>query len=111
MARSRTCRALVALPPWPVVPLPLYHWPALAALGGPVSYGKPYLFGQRGPELFTPGMSGRIETNDTLRRLTADGATAVGATESRTVTNGGPVTFSPTFNITGGDPREVAGQI
>ena len=83
---------------------PLYHWPALAALGGPVSYGKPYLFGERGPELFTPGMSGRIETNDTLRRLTADGATAVGATESRTVTNGGPVTFSPTFNITGGRP-------
>lgn len=80
------------------------------ALGGPVSFGKPYLVGERGPELFVPGASGRIETNNTLRRLTADGASAVAGTESRTV-HGGPVTFNPVFNISGDDPREIADQV
>jgi hypothetical protein len=28
--------------------------------GGPVSFGKSYLVGERGPEIFTPGTSGRI---------------------------------------------------
>lgn len=81
------------------------------ALGGPVTYGKPYLVGERGPELFVPGMSGRVETNNTLRRLTSDGAAAVAGSSSTTVMRGGAVTFSPNFNISGGDPREVAGQI
>lgn len=80
------------------------------ALGGPVSFGKPYLVGERGPELFVPGASGRIETNDRLRRLTADGATAVAGSSSST-TNRGPVTFSPTFHITGGNPQAIADQI
>ncbi len=31
------------------------------ATGGPVSAGKPYLVGERGPELFVPGHGGRIE--------------------------------------------------
>jgi phage-related minor tail protein len=31
------------------------------ATGGPVSGGRPYLVGERGPELFVPGASGRIE--------------------------------------------------
>jgi hypothetical protein len=79
------------------------------ALGGPVDYGKAYLVGERGPELFMPGASGRVETNDTLRRLTADG-TAATAASSRTV-NTGAVNFNPTFNISGDNPREVAGQI
>jgi len=37
------------------------------AMGGPVSAGKAYLVGERGPELFTPGQSGRITANDNLR--------------------------------------------
>jgi hypothetical protein len=32
------------------------------AIGGPVSPGRPYLVGERGPELFVPTVSGRIET-------------------------------------------------
>ena len=32
------------------------------AIGGPVSPGRPYLVGERGPELFVPAASGRIET-------------------------------------------------
>jgi phage-related minor tail protein len=32
------------------------------AIGGPVSAGRPYLVGERGPELFVPAASGRIET-------------------------------------------------
>lgn len=31
------------------------------AIGGPVSPGRPYLVGERGPELFVPTTSGRIE--------------------------------------------------
>jgi hypothetical protein len=44
-----------------------------------------YLVGEQDPELFVPGMSGRIESNDKLRRLTADGASAV-ASSSETKT-------------------------
>ncbi len=33
------------------------------AHGGPVSAGKSYMVGERGPELFTPGASGRITPN------------------------------------------------
>jgi phage-related minor tail protein len=32
------------------------------AIGGPVSPGRPYLVGERGPELFVPTAGGRIET-------------------------------------------------
>jgi hypothetical protein len=37
-------------------------WPARAN-GGPVSSGQPYMVGERGPELFTPGQSGFITPN------------------------------------------------
>ncbi|WP_405284348.1 phage tail tape measure C-terminal domain-containing protein [Gaopeijia maritima] len=33
------------------------------AMGGPVSGGRPYLVGERGPELFVPGASGAIVPN------------------------------------------------
>jgi hypothetical protein len=56
-------------------------------------------------------MSGRVELNDKLRGLTSDGASAV-APSSETVTmTRGPVNFNPVFNISGRDPREVAGQV
>lgn len=32
------------------------------ATGGPVTAGRPYLVGERGPELFVPGSAGRVET-------------------------------------------------
>lgn len=57
------------------------------ARGGPVSAGHPYLVGEMGPELFTPGRSGSI---------TANGAVAAG----------------PTFIIQGAiDPASTARQI
>jgi len=37
-------------------------WPARAN-GGPVSSGQPYMVGERGPELFTPGQAGFITPN------------------------------------------------
>ena len=36
------------------------------AKGGPVSRGRPYLVGEEGPELFSPGESGNIISNDKL---------------------------------------------
>lgn len=39
------------------------------ALGGPVSGGRSYLVGERGPEIFTPGLSGAVSTNGTLNNL------------------------------------------
>ncbi|WP_425991063.1 phage tail tape measure protein [Afipia sp. DC4300-2b1] len=80
------------------------------ALGGPVTYGKPYLVGERGPELFVPGQTGRVETNNTLRRLTADGAAAVAGSTNNTSTRG-PVSFNPVFNISGDDPRGIGEQV
>jgi hypothetical protein len=89
--------------------------PAVAgarAMGGPVMRAKPYLVGERGPELFVPGTSGRVETNGMLRRLTADGATAVAAaTESRNV-QGGAISVTNHWTINGAtDPRAVAAQV
>lgn len=81
------------------------------ALGGPVSYGKPYLVGERGPELFVPGQTGGIETNNTLRRLTADGATAVAGSTNNTTTRGS-TTITNHWTINGADdPRAVVSRI
>jgi hypothetical protein len=51
--------ALAAKPP-PLPPLPG------KALGGAVSSGKPYMVGERGPELFVPGASGNIVPNHAM---------------------------------------------
>jgi len=37
------------------------------ANGGPVSAGSPYVVGEHGPELFVPGSSGSVVSNDNLR--------------------------------------------
>lgn len=83
------------------------------AFGGPVFGGKTYLVGERGPELFTPGLSGNIHTNDTLRKLTADGAAAVaGSTTTTTTTTHGPVSNTYHFTVNGADnPDMVVRQI
>ena len=36
------------------------------ALGGSVSSGRPYLVGERGPELFVPGAQGNIVPNNAM---------------------------------------------
>lgn len=53
------------------------------ASGGPVSAGGTYLVGEKGPELFTPAMSGRIIANDNIPRGGAPGMAAVGAALGR----------------------------
>lgn len=37
--------------------------------GGPVTFGKTYLVGERGPEFFTPNVSGNITSNETLNGM------------------------------------------
>lgn len=72
------------------------------AAGGPVTGGEPYLVGEKGPEIFTPGASGAITSNDIIQRLQAirtgqrmhsaeDGAPAYGSTTF----NGYNKTFLP----------------
>lgn len=39
------------------------------AMGGPVVRGKTYLVGENGPELFSPGTSGQVISNDNLRGM------------------------------------------
>lgn len=58
------------------------------ASGGPVMGGKSYLVGERGPELFTPGVSGGITPNNAL---------------------GGGANI--TVNVNGGDPNQVVAAI
>ncbi len=82
------------------------------AMGGPVSFGKPYLVGEQGPELFVPGMSGRIEPNDKLRSLTSDGAAAVASSSETATMTRGPINIQNHWMINGADdPRAVASQI
>lgn len=77
------------------------------ALGGPVSYGRPYLVGEQGPELFVPGMSGRIESNDKLRSLTSDGAAAVASSSESSTAVSRTNTAQITVQVQGGNPNDV----
>lgn len=79
-------------------PLPSSVLPGLAT-GGPASAGKPYLVGEEGPELFIPGISGRVlSANETADYLTdaeiralegaaeaADGSTGIGGNSTTNV--------------------------
>ena len=40
--------------------------PGFKAIGGPVQAGKPYIVGERGPEMFVPSRSGSIVPNNNL---------------------------------------------
>ena len=53
------------------------------AAGGPVARGAPYVVGERGPELFVPGISGRIIP----AHKTATGGTATAGTGTTIVNN------------------------
>lgn len=62
------------------------------AKGGPVSAGKPYIVGEKRPELFVPGASGRIipqvPTMPSLAGVKAGGSSV-------------HVSFAPSYNVTG----------
>ena len=55
-----------------------------AANGGPVNAGRPYMVGERGPELFVPGQSGGIMRNEDMRRMM--GSSPVGSQPSMNFT-------------------------
>ena len=59
------------------------------AVGGPASAGRPYLVGERGPELFVPGSSGSVVPNNAM----------------------GGNTYAITVQAGVGDPRAIGQQI
>ena len=61
------------------------------ANGGPVSAGKPYIVGERGPELMIPGSSGTVVPNNRL--------------------GGGGVVVNQTINVTTGVQQTVRNEI
>ena len=50
-----------------------------AANGGPVNAGRPYMVGERGPELFIPGSSGGILRNEEMRQMMGRSPAGAGA--------------------------------
>jgi tape measure domain-containing protein len=49
------------------------------AAGGSVTGGKPYVVGERGPELFVPSTGGNVMSNNDLRSAMGSGSAAAGA--------------------------------
>jgi tape measure domain-containing protein len=49
------------------------------AAGGPVTGGKPYIVGERGPELFLPSTGGNVMSNNDLRSAMGSSSAAAGA--------------------------------
>jgi len=78
------------------------------ALGGPVAAQKAYMVGERGPEVFVPGMSGNIIPNNRLGDLNRNIPLAG--------RGGGAVSGGVTINMSinagmGGDGAEVGRQV
>ena len=59
------------------------------AVGGPASAGRPYIVGERGPELFVPGSNGNVVPNNAM----------------------GGNTYAITVQAGVGDPRAIGQQI
>lgn len=77
------------------------------ASGGPAQYGKAYLVGEKGPELFVPGQSGYVSSAEQTRRLgrgVIAQATGGGA-------SAGPVSVQQTFVIQGALDKSTQGQL
>ena len=49
------------------------------ANGGPVEAGRPYMVGERGPEMFIPGSNGGIMRNEDMRRMMGNSPAGAGA--------------------------------
>ena len=52
--------------------------PGFRAEGGPVMADRPYIVGERGPELFVPGSSGTVVPNEALGRYNSGNSTGGG---------------------------------
>jgi tape measure domain-containing protein len=57
------------------------------ASGGPVSSNQPYIVGERGPELFVPGVSGSVVSNADTRAALAQQATNRQGNDTRAMLN------------------------
>jgi hypothetical protein len=64
------------------------------AMGGPVSVNRPYMVGERGPELFVPNSSGSIVANNKL-----EGG------------GGGTVVVNQTINLSAGVSQTVRAEV
>ncbi len=49
------------------------------ANGGPVEAGRPYMVGERGPEMFIPGSNGGIMRNEDMRRMMGNSPAGAGS--------------------------------
>ncbi len=84
------------------------------ASGGPVSAGRTYLVGERGPELFSPGRSGMISPNEVYRsaRASAAASAAPASFSSSESSRSQVVYLNPVINIHGiTDPKAVSDQV
>jgi TP901 family phage tail tape measure protein len=89
-------------------PVPAPSLPGRAN-GGPVTYARPYIVGERGPELFIPSATGRIETNGRLRQMVDAGTTATAESSSSPTGERGGIYITNHWAITGADdPQKVA---
>ena len=84
------------------------------AEGGPVAGGQSYIVGEKGPEIFTPGLTGNITSNSDSKAALANysGGNASGAGAMAPMTAN--VTYNgPTLNFNGNDyiPRSEAGKL
>ena len=57
--------------------------PGFRAEGGPVAANRPYIVGERGPELFVPNNTGTVVSNEALGRY--NGGNGTGGGGSRTI--------------------------
>jgi tape measure domain-containing protein len=74
----------------------------LRAEGGPVSANKPYIVGERGPELIIPTASGTVIPNDML---------GSGAGRSGVSSGGQPIIINQSINVTTGVQQTVAAEM
>ncbi|MFC0858935.1 phage tail length tape measure family protein [Pasteurella multocida] len=70
------------------------------AMGGPVGGGRAYLVGEKGPEIFVPGASGQITSNENLNK-------ALGGGSSKTVV----INQTNNFGSEGANDQKLAGMI
>jgi TP901 family phage tail tape measure protein len=90
-------------------PVPAPSLPGRAT-GGPVTMARPYIVGERGPELFVPSATGRIETNGRLRQMVDAGTTATAEASSGTTGERGGIYITNHWAITGADDPQKIGR-
>ena len=84
------------------------------AEGGPVAGGQSYIVGEKGPEIFTPGLTGNITSNSDSKAAMANYSGGNASTAMAMAPMAANVTYSgPTLNFNGDDyiPRSEASNL